>query len=297
MVLSYLSMWLDAHIWPIQLLIYRGGDLRGTKRRLSVPGWEFGGDMSEHLSPGLQLPGGLLPGCEPSRQGLRLPAAPGRAGATTLRSTLSARALAPASRRDKPGRWTCHLKSYAVSGAAAISEPSHLTFGHLQTDFLHRETETPERCAAHCHHQGLSSQPPAQPHLTNRPVGRCDSHMCSKHTLSGTLWRMSSQATRFSWAVLKLYWEHHQQHFHNDHYLPHQATKVLLLLTDQPLLINPLPPHLPFTMAYCHYACTTNELLESIWDFKPWLSREKTKLSQQASVSKSCALDSVKQRK
>lgn len=30
-----------------------------------------------------------------------------------------------------------------------------------------------------------------------------------------------------------------------------------------------------------------NELLKSVWDFKPGLSREKTKLSQQASVSKS----------
>lgn len=34
-------------------------------------------------------------------------------------------------------------------------------------------------------------------------------------------------------------------------------------------------PQLPsLTVAYCHYACTTNELLESVWDFKPWLSRE-----------------------
>lgn len=60
---------------------------------------------------------------------------------------------------------------------------------------------------------------------------------------------LSRRFTLFSWTVLKPYWEDHQQHFHYDPLFPHQATNVLLLLTDWPLLINPLTlPHLPLNL-------------------------------------------------
>jgi len=132
--------------WCIGWMVSRGGDLRYTEWRIPLPGWEFGGDVSEHLSPRLQLPWGLLPRREHICQRLCLLAAPGRARATALCSILPAGALAPASRCDTRRHWPRHLKPHADT-----SESSHLTSGHLQAHFLHRETETPERCSAHLH--------------------------------------------------------------------------------------------------------------------------------------------------
>lgn len=150
-------------------IISRGGELCCTERCLSIPGWEFGGDVSEHLPPWLQLPWGLLSRCESSCQGLCLPAAAGRAGATALCSILPAGSLAPSSRCDKQRSSICHIKSHAATTVASFSE-SHLSSGHLQTHFLYRETETPEWCSGHRHDKGLPSQPPAQPYLTGLNV-------------------------------------------------------------------------------------------------------------------------------
>lgn len=86
--------------------------------------------MSEHLSPGLQLPGGLLPGSEPGCQGLRLPAAPERARATAHCVSLPAGAVAPASRCNQH-------RIRRLEARAGVARPPRITSGHIQTDFLH----------------------------------------------------------------------------------------------------------------------------------------------------------------
>lgn len=149
---------------PVCWLVCRGGDIRCPKWCFSLPGWELRGDMSERLSPGLQLSGGLLPGSEPGCQGLCLPAAPERARTTAHRVSLPAGAVAPAPRSDQHWiRWpeTC----------TRVAQPSRFTSGHIQTNFLHWEAETPERRSAHRHGQGLPPQPPAKQHLTRSAVG------------------------------------------------------------------------------------------------------------------------------
>lgn len=145
-------------------MVCRGGDICCLEWRFSLPGWELGGDVSEHLSPGLQLPGGLLPGGEPGRQRLCLPAAPEWARAAAHCVSLPAGAVAPASRCNH--HWVCRLET-----CTGIAQPSRITSGHIQTNFLHWEAETPERHSAHRHDHGLPPQPPAKQHLTWSAVG------------------------------------------------------------------------------------------------------------------------------
>lgn len=139
---------------PVCWLVCRGGDIRCPKWRFTIPGWKLGGDVPERLSPGLQLPGGLLPGSEPGCQGLCLPAAPEWAGATAHCVIQPAGAVAPAPRCDQ--YWIRRLET-----CTRVAQPSHFTSGHIQTHFLHWEAETPERHSAHRHSQGLPPQPPA----------------------------------------------------------------------------------------------------------------------------------------
>lgn len=122
----------------------RCGDLRRPERRLALPRRKPGGDVSEHLPPGLQLPRRLLPGCEPSCQGLCVPAAPKRAGTTPLCGVLPPGSVAAA-----PRRRTRRIKP---RGIATVAQFLRRPPGHLPAHLLHRETEASERRSARRHH-------------------------------------------------------------------------------------------------------------------------------------------------